>query len=156
MPSGRILSMNTSESLDEIISRLSVEDCGSDDRMEQWSKLMKHRQTIVEEKINKMYEGMNKFSTALHGAEAMFQDLREDVDVLKSNTSEVWEKLKMDEQRLSQIESCVLQLDEKLDNKVEMIQDWFVDMSTRQRRRFHQKLSIPSERSLPIVLLVWL
>ena len=123
--------MNTSESLDETISRLSVEDCGSDDRGEQWSKLMKHRQTLMEEKMNKMYEGMNKFSTALHGAEAMFQELREDVDVLKSNTSEVWEKLKMDEQRLSQIESSVLQVDEKLDRKVEMIQDWFVDMSTR-------------------------
>ena len=37
----------------------------------------------------------------------------------------------MDEQRLSQIESSVLQVDEKLDRKVEMIQDWFVDMSTR-------------------------
>ena len=131
IPSGRILSMNTSESLDETISRLSVEDCGSDDRGEQWSKLMKHRQTLMEEKMNKMYEGMNKFSTALQRAEAMFQELREDVDVLKSNTSEVWEKLKMDEQRLSQIESSVLQVDEKLDRKVEMIQDWFVDMSTR-------------------------
>ena len=79
MPSGRILSMNTSESLDETISRISVEDCGSDDRREQWSKFMMHRQTLVVEKINKMYEGMNKFSTAIHGAEAMFQELREDV-----------------------------------------------------------------------------
>ena len=131
IPSGRILSMNTSESLEEIISRISEEDRGSDDRGDQQSKMMMHRQTLVEEKINKMYEGMNKFSTALHGAEAMFQELREDVDVLKSNTSEVWEKLKTDEQRLSQIESCVLQLDEKLDRKVEMIQEWFVDMSTR-------------------------
>ena len=151
IPSGRILSMNTSESIDEIISRLSEEDRRSDDKMEQWSRLMKH-----EEKVNKMYEGMNKFSTALHGAEAMFQDLREDVDVLKSNTSEVWEKLKMDEQRLSKIESCVLQLDEKLDNKVEMIQEWFVDMSTQATPEVPIEIVNSIREVIAIVPLVWL
>ena len=53
----------------------------------------------------------------------MFQDLRENVNVLKSNTSEVWERLKMDEQRFSKLESSVNRLDKNIDDKVEMIQE---------------------------------
>ena len=66
--SRRILNLDKSESIDEIISRLSVEGFRNDDQVEQWSKLMKHKQSLVEEKVNNMYEGMNKFSTALYRA----------------------------------------------------------------------------------------
>ena len=66
--SRRILNLDKSESIDEIISRLSVEGFRNDDQVEQWSKLMKHPQSLVEEKVNNMYEGMNKFSTALYRA----------------------------------------------------------------------------------------
>ena len=72
---------------------------------------MKHRQNLVEEKVDKIFKGMSKFSTALQGAEAMFQTLQEDVDVLKSASSEVWERLKTDEQRLSKLESSMSSLD---------------------------------------------
>lgn len=77
-----------------------------------------------------MFKGMSTFSTTLQGAEVMFQNLQEEIDVLKSNSSEVWERLKMDEQRLSKLESSITRLDMKLDDKVEMIQEWFVDMWT--------------------------
>lgn len=79
-----------------------------------------------------MFKGMSTFSTTLQGAEVLFQNLQEEIDVLKSNSSEVWERLKMDEQRLSKLESSVTRLDMKLDDKVEMIQEWFVDMLTRE------------------------
>ena len=91
---------------------------------------MKYQQNLVEEKVDKMFKGMSTFSTTLQGAEVMFQNLQEEIDVLKSNSSEVWERLKMDEQRLSKLESSVTRLDMKLDDKVEMIQEWFVDMWT--------------------------
>ena len=120
-PSMRVLSLDTSESIDEIVSRLSVEGCKSNDQIEQWSKLMKHRQNLVEEKVNKMYEGMNKFFIALYGTEAMFQDLEKDIDILKPKSSELWERLKIDEQRLSKLESNVDKLDSKLDEKVEIM-----------------------------------
>ena len=77
------------------MSRLSAGGLSTNDQMEQWAKLIRHRQNLVEEK-DKMF---SKFSTALQGAEAMYHDLQEDVEVLKSNSSEVWERLKIDEQK---------------------------------------------------------
>ena len=70
-PSRRVLDLDTSGSIDEIISRLSVEGLGNNDQAEQWFKLMKHRQNLVEEKVNKMFEGMNTFSTALQEAKVI-------------------------------------------------------------------------------------
>lgn len=46
---------------------------------EQWSKSMKHRQNLVEEKVDKIFKGMSTFSTTIHGVEAMFQTLKEDI-----------------------------------------------------------------------------
>ena len=53
------------------------------------------------------------------------------IDLLKSNSSEVWERLKMDEQRLCKLESSMDKLYSKLDEKVEMIQEWVGDMTAR-------------------------
>ena len=41
-PSRRVLDLDTSGSINEIISRLSVEGLGNNDQAEQWFKLMKH------------------------------------------------------------------------------------------------------------------
>ena len=41
-PSRRVLDLDTSGFIDEIISRLSVEGLGNNDQAEQWFKLMKH------------------------------------------------------------------------------------------------------------------
>ena len=66
-PSRRALDLDTSGSIYEIISRLSIEGLGNNDQAEEWSNstLMKHRQNLVEKKVDKMFEGMNAFSMAL-------------------------------------------------------------------------------------------
>jgi len=73
----------------------------------------------VEEKVDKMSEGMNTFSTALQEAKVILHTLQEDIDILKPNSSKVWERLKIDEQRLFKRESNVDKLASKLDKRVE-------------------------------------
>jgi len=119
MPSRRVLDLDTRGSIDEIISRLSIEGFGNNDQAEQWFKLMKHRQNLVEEKVDKMSEGMNTFSMAIQEAKVILHTLQEDIDILKPNSSKVWERLKIDEQRLFKLESNVDKLDSKLDERVE-------------------------------------
>ncbi len=92
---------------------------------------MKQRQSIVEEKINNLFKGMSKLSTTMQGAEAMNQDLQERVGILESSNSKVWERFDTDDQRLNRLESSINGLDTKLDEKVEMIQEWFVNMSSQ-------------------------
>ncbi len=119
MPSRRVLYLDTRGSIDEIISRLSIEGFGNNDQAEQWFKLMKHRQNLVEEKVDKMSEGMSTFSMAIQEAKVILHTLQEDIDILKPNSSKVWERLKIDEQRLFKLESNVDKLDSKLDERVE-------------------------------------
>ena len=61
----------------------------------------------------------------------MYQELQEKVGILESSNSKVWEQLEMDSQRMSRLESSVTGLDIKLDEKVEMIQEWFVHLSSQ-------------------------
>jgi len=74
-----------------VISRLSAGGLSANDQTEQWARLMKHWQNVVEEKVDSLFKGMSKISTAIQGAEALYRDLQDDVECLKSNSSEVWE-----------------------------------------------------------------
>ena len=84
MPSRRALDLDTSGSIYEIISRLSIEGLGNNDQAEEWSNstLMKHQQNLVEKKVDKMFEGMNAFSMALQEPKVILQTLQEAIDIL--------------------------------------------------------------------------
>ena len=53
------------------------------------------------------------------------------VVILQSSNSKAWERLELDNQRMDRLESSVTGLDIKLDEKVEMIQEWFVHLSSQ-------------------------
>ncbi len=62
-------------------------------------RLMKQRQSIIEEKVNTIISGMKKLSTAVHGAEAMYLELQDKVGILENSNAKVWERLDQEDQR---------------------------------------------------------
>ena len=120
----RVLELNQNGSPDEVISRFSARDLSTDGQAESGAGLRRQNQDSLEEKINNLIRGMSKFSTTMQGAEAMYQDLQERVRVLEASNSKVWDRLDADDQRFKR-------LDVKLDDKMEMVQEWFVHMSAQ-------------------------
>ena len=65
----RALELDVNGSLEEVISRLSAGSLNDDSQMDQWTKLMRQRQGITEEKVDNLLKGMSKLSTTVQGAD---------------------------------------------------------------------------------------
>ena len=87
----RALDLDLSGSLDEVISRLSADGLNADNQKDQWAKLMKQCQSIVEEKVKNLVKGMSRLSTTVQGAEAMYLELQEKIGILETSNSKIWE-----------------------------------------------------------------
>ena len=127
----RALELELDGSIEEVVSRLSAGGSKAGNQKDQWTRLMNQRQNLLEEKVNTVISGIGKLSTAVHGAEAMYLELQDKIGILENSNSKIWEKLELEDQRFDRLEARVHSLDTKLDEKVEMIQDWFVHISTQ-------------------------
>jgi hypothetical protein len=127
----RALDLDLNGSLEEVISILSAEGLNADSQKDQWVRLMNQRQSIVEEKVNNIISGMGKLSTTVHGAEAMYLELQDKIGILENSNSKIWERLDLEDQKFDRLEARVHNLDTKLDEKVELIQEWFVHISAQ-------------------------
>ncbi len=96
-----------------------------------WRVRMNARQDTFERKFDQIRRGMSTIATTVQGAESMYRSMQEDLEVLKSNSNEVWVRLKSDERRLDKLEDTVVRVEQKLDERMEMVQDWFVELTTR-------------------------
>ncbi len=79
----------------------------------------------------------------------MYLELQDKIEILENSYAKVWEKLELEDQRFDRLETSVQGLDIKLDEKVEMIQDWFVHISTHTLFTSHS----PSRSAWDIYLL---
>ena len=70
-------------------------------------------------------------SIALQGAESVYQDLQGDIEALKSNSAEVWERLKIDEARMDNLDRFVTRVDNKVNGNFETVNKWFADLVAR-------------------------
>ena len=95
------------EDKDTNITIHNGDDDGNENNTEQWMKLMKVRQNLVEEKLERFQRGFRTIVTTVQGAESMYKTLQGDIEDLKSNSSEVWQRLKTDEQRLDKVQSSL-------------------------------------------------
>ena len=131
IPTRRIADVDISLSLDGMTDDLQGMNQDSRVRNEYWMKLMKFRQNRIKEKLERFQKEMDTLTTTVQGAESMYKALMGDVEDLKSNSDEVWQRLMSDEQRLNKLESSIDKLDFKLDEKMELIQEWFMDITAR-------------------------
>ena len=70
-------------------------------------------------------------SIALQGAESVYEDLQGDIEVLKSNSTEVWQRLKTDETRMNNLDRFVSRVDAKVNGNFEIVNEWFADLVAR-------------------------
>ena len=115
--------MDISLSLDGMIDDMPGmnQDSTVGNDSEYWMKLMKFRQNRVEETLERFQKWMDTLTTTVQGAESMYRALQGDVEDLKFNSDEVWQRLMSDEQRLNKLESSIDKLDVKLDEKMELM-----------------------------------
>ena len=98
---------------------------------ESWMTNLKIRQDIYEEQLERLQDNMISMSVALQNVEASYRELQEDVESLKSNSSEVWQRLKTDELRLDNLDGIISRVESKVAENLETVQEWFVDLTSR-------------------------
>ena len=98
---------------------------------ESWMSAMKFRQDKYEEQLEKLQDNVGTLSITMQSAESSYRELQEDVEKLKSNNSEVWQRLKTDEVRLNQLDNIVSRVENKVAENLEIVQEWFVDLTSR-------------------------
>jgi hypothetical protein len=94
IPTRRIADVDISLSLVGIIDDMpgiNLDSTVGNDA-EYWMKLMKLRQNRVEEKLERFQKGIDTLTTTVQGAESMYRALQGEVEDLKSNSDEVWQK----------------------------------------------------------------
>ena len=98
---------------------------------ESWMITMKFRQDRYEEQLEKLQDNVISMNITMQSAEALYRELQEDVEGLKSNSSEVWERLKTDEVRLDNLDKIISRVESKVAENLETVQEWFVDLTSR-------------------------
>ena len=63
-------------------------------------------------------------SIALQGAESVYEDLQGDIESLKTNSDEVWERLKSDEARMNKLDRSVISIDNKVNDNFEIVNEF--------------------------------
>ena len=128
-----VIDGEVSQSLSEVLSgvpgldqqyqpRSETQSRGSDP----WMSAMKARQDSTEERLDSVV----RLILEVQSAQTSFKKLQDDLDVLKSNTTEVWQRLKTDDQRLDRMETNLVRLEDTLDEKMEMVQEWIIELTT--------------------------
>ena len=97
---------------------------------------MRAKQDTMEEKL----ESVIRKIIELQEFQTSFKKLEEDVEVLKSNTTEVWHRLKTDEQRLDRMDANLCKFKEQLEEKIEMVQNWFIHATSKPNEEIPREI----------------
>ena len=130
----RVNEVEISQTLSEMLDRIPGLDnnprIDADDftgGTESWMRGVKSRQHAVEEKV----DGLMKLVQKLQDRDYLLKGIQEDLDALKSNTNNVWERLKTDEQRLDGFETNMIKIQAMIEDNMEKVQGWCVEITTR-------------------------
>ena len=66
--------------------------------------IIKIGQDRYEEQLERLQDNMVSMNITMQSAEALYRELQEDVEGLKSSSSEVWQRFKTDEVRLDNLD----------------------------------------------------
>ena len=67
----------------------------------------------------------------MQGAESFYKELQGDIEALKSNSSEVWHRLKTDERRMDHLDRCISTVEDHVKENHETVSEWFADLTAR-------------------------
>ena len=138
IPDQRTMDIDLNQSLTEIIA--SVHRIQKDPQLginvisthtDAWMHAMKSRQKNYEVQLSGFQKNLVTMSIALQGAESVYEDLQGDIEALKSNNAEVWERLKIDEARMDNLDRFMARVDNKVNGNFEIVNEWFADLVAR-------------------------
>ena len=89
------------------------------DSADYWMTTLKIRQDGYEEQLERLQDNMISMNITMQSAEASYKELQEDVESLKSNSSEVWQRLRTDELRLDNLDKFVSRVESKVAENLE-------------------------------------
>ena len=134
----RSLEIDLSQSLTEIIA--SVHGVNKDPQLginiisthtDAWMCAMKSRQGNYEAQLRRMQENLVTMSITMQGAESFYKELQEDIEVLKSNSDDVWSRLKTDERRMDKLDESISTVERSVKENLETVSEWFADLTAR-------------------------
>ena len=134
----RSMEIDLSQSLTEIIA--TVHGVDKDPQLginlisthtDAWMCAMKSRQGNYEEQLKRMQNNLVTLSITMQGAESFYKELQGDIEALKSNSSEVWQRLKTDERRMDKLDRSISIVEDRVKENLETVSEWFTDLTAR-------------------------
>ena len=138
VPVQRSMEIDLSQSLTEIIA--NVHGVEKDPQLginlisnhtDAWMYAMRSRQANYEEQLKRMQNNLVTLSITLQGAESFYEDLQGDIKALKSNSSEVWQRLRTDEIRMDNLDRSISSIEDRVKENLETVNEWFADLTAR-------------------------
>ena len=132
----RSIEIDLSQSLTEIIA--TVYGVDKDPQLgfnvisthtDAWMCAMKSRQGNYEEQLKRMQNNLVTMSITMQGAESFYKELQGDIEALKSNSSEVWNRLKADERRMDKLDKSISTVENHVKENLETVSEWFADLT---------------------------
>ena len=134
----RSLDIDLSQSLTEILANLPELDKDPQAGMNVISSCtdslmaaMKARQNKYEDQLEKLQNSVVTLNITMQGAESMYQELQGNVENLKSNSSEVWQRLELDERRLDKLDRMISRVEDSIADNLEIVREWCVDLTAQ-------------------------
>ena len=134
----RSMEINFSQSLTDIIA--TVHEVDKDPMLginvisthtDAWMCAMKSRQGNYEEQLKRLQDNLVTLSITMQGAESFYRELQGDIEALKSNSSEVWQRLRTDERRMGKLDRSISNVEDSVKENLETVSEWFADLTTR-------------------------
>ena len=140
----RGVDVNNSQTLTEVLANLPWLSKDHQNEInvisESWMTTMKIRQDRYEEQLEKLKDNVVTLNITMQSAESSYRELQEDVESLKSNSSEVWQRLKTDEVRLNNLDKIISKVKSKVADNLEIVQEWFVDLTSRSSQEIPREI----------------
>ena len=137
-PNQRSMEIDLSQSLTEILA--NVHGVNKDPQVginvissctDAWMAAMKARQNNYEEQLGRLQDSVVTLNIFMQGAKSLYKEFQENVEDLKSNSSEVWQRFGTDERRLDNLDKIISKVEDSVAENLETVQEWFVDLTAR-------------------------
>ena len=101
---------------------------------------MKSRQGNYEEQLKRMQNNLVTMGITMQGAESFYKELQGDIEALKSNSSEVWNRLKADERRMDKLDKSISTVENHVKENLETVSEWFADLTARSSPKIPREI----------------
>ena len=105
-----------------------------------WMAAMKARQNSYEEQLGRLQDSVVTLNITMQRAESLYKELQENIEDLKSNSSEVWQRLGTEERRLDVLDKAISTVEYNVEKNLETVREWFIDLTAQSSPEIHREI----------------